>query len=65
MAFDSCIRIKNQLVKPVMIIRVCVMCDCVCSDVLFGSVYDTFCGEGDLTKSVFLEMLFDYVTNSK
>ena len=35
------------------------------SDLLFGTIYDTFCGEGSLSKSVFLELLYDHVIEGR
>lgn len=35
------------------------------SDLLFGSIYDTFSGEDDLSKTVFLEQLCDHISHSR
>ena len=34
-------------------------------DLLFGTIYDTFSSEDDLSKTVFLEYLKLYITNSR
>ena len=36
-----------------------------CRDLLFGSIYDTFSGEDDLSKTVFLEHLYHIISSGK
>ena len=36
-----------------------------CRDILFGNIYDTFSGEDNLSKAVFLEMLCQYIRDHK
>ena len=36
-----------------------------CRDLLFGNIYDTFSGEDNLSKAVFLEQLCEYIRDSK
>ena len=36
-----------------------------CRDLLFGNIYDTFSGEDNLSKAVFLEQLCEYITDGK
>lgn len=35
------------------------------SDLLFGNIYDTFSGEDECSKAVFLETLYDYIQDGK